>query len=163
MTGAHLHLLVNHVPVLGAAFALLFLGIAVVRPDGEGWLRGGLLLLAIALAGDVAAYVSGEPAADAIVGAPRTSDAALAAHHARAAYVLATGALALVAASIVLLVRRRRRAALWARAALAAGTLVHAAALSWTALAGGAINHPELRAPGPPASEPVRADHHHDH
>src|SRR4051812_35737295 len=69
MTGAHLHLLVNHAPIFGAVFALcLFLASYLWAPDV---LRrtAFVLLIFTGLAG-VAADLTGDPAEDVIRGFP---------------------------------------------------------------------------------------------
>ena len=81
MSGAHLHLLVNHVPILGTALASLLLLIALHSRDRQAWAHCSLLVLAISVAGGVAAFFSGDPALNAVDGMPRTSGHALQQHH----------------------------------------------------------------------------------
>lgn len=160
LNGAHVHLLVNHIPVLAAGFALVFFILALWR-NSDGWLRGGLLLLVFALAGDLAAYLSGPSAVHAIAGMPRSSDAALEAHHARAGYAIVTGVIVVVVGAIALILRKRNpQRSSWAKIALAAATLVHALVLAWTSLAGGKINHPELQDAADQRSGAVAGDPH---
>lgn len=161
-SGAHIHLLVNHVPVLAAPFALCFFVLALGR-NSDGWLRGGLLLLVIALAGDAAAFLSGPAAVHDIVDLQRTSDVALEGHHARATYAMITAVIALVAAATAWFIRRKKPArSRWAAIALIAATLVHTLALAGTALEGGKVNHPELQDAAEQGAGPVHGDHHRD-
>jgi hypothetical protein len=65
MTGAHLHLLVNHIPILGSLFALALLVASIwFAPDV---LRRVALVLLIGVGiGGAVANFTGEPAEDAI-------------------------------------------------------------------------------------------------
>ncbi|HET9011333.1 MAG TPA: hypothetical protein VFN38_05925, partial [Gemmatimonadaceae bacterium] len=68
-SGAHLHLLVNHAPVLGSFFALALLVASLfVAPDVLR--RTGFVVLVVTALGAAAANYSGEPAEDAIRGFP---------------------------------------------------------------------------------------------
>jgi uncharacterized membrane protein len=65
MTGAHLHLLINHFPVIGLIFAIILLILAYLKPT-DGYLRSALVILVVAGALAVPTYFSGEPAEDTI-------------------------------------------------------------------------------------------------
>jgi hypothetical protein len=93
MNWAHVHLMINDLPILGSAFAFVLLAVASVSPARDGWARAGSLVLAIALFGVVAAFFSGDPAVDVVAGAPRTSAKALSDHHVRALVACAFSAL----------------------------------------------------------------------
>ena len=51
MNDAHLHLLVNHLPIIGMFLAAPVLLLAFARAEGLGALRAGALLLALAAIG----------------------------------------------------------------------------------------------------------------
>lgn len=144
MSAAHIHLVLNHVPVLGAVFAAVVLGVGLLRRD-ESWQRVALwTLLAVGIA-SVVVYLTGEPAEELVEGAAGFSHEALGRHEEVALWATwlggATGAAALVA-----LVRYRAKA--FSRA-VSVGVLVLALALvgvmGWTANSGGKVSHPELR------------------
>src|SRR5262245_41741450 len=84
MNWAHVHLLVNHVPILASLFAALFFVLALRVSTRTTWTQPGLVMLGIAVAGAFLAYLTGDPAADAIQGQARTSGHALEEHHVRA-------------------------------------------------------------------------------
>jgi hypothetical protein len=151
MTGAHLHLLVNHAPLFGALFALaLILASFVWAPDV---LRRTALvvLLGTALAG-VAADLSGDPAKEAIRGFPGVRRDDIHQHEAFAdkAYIAASllGVLALGA------LVRWRRTPLPQGATLGAlvGAAIVSGMMAYTALLGGRIRHTEVR-PGATAAD----------
>lgn len=157
MTPVHLHLLLNHVPVLGVAFGLLILlgGMAWRRADVT---RVGLALFVAAGLAAIPTYLSGEPAEEAVEHAAGTVEAWVEPHEEAALVSLvlveALGVLALG----TLWVHRRKPAVpqplVVAPAVLA---LVTAGSLSWTANLGGQIRHTEIRGGGssvlPPQGE----------
>ena len=79
MTGLHMHLLVNHAPILGAFFALALL--LVSFGYGQEVLRRTALvaLVVVAVAG-WAAKLTGDPAEDGVRGLPGVTRAAIHAH-----------------------------------------------------------------------------------
>ena len=158
MNGAHLHLTVNDVPIIAAFTAGALLTIALVVRSHDTWVRAGLLALAVAVGGGLVAVLSGIAASDVIVGMPRTSNKALSQHHVRAIVASSFMALAGLVGLIVFL-RARKRARAMGRGAIAtilAATIVAAATLAWTGLAGGRINHPELQHRGDLDEGPAR-------
>lgn len=144
-SGAHLHLLVNHAPILGSLFALA-LFVASYFTSAEILRRTAfVVLIGTAIAG-AAADLSGDSAEDAIRGFPGVRREVIKAHEEMAdkAYILADvlGVLALGA-----LVRWRRRP-IPASATLVAvlATAFVGGAMVYTALLGGQIRHTEVRA-----------------
>jgi uncharacterized membrane protein len=144
LSGAHLHLLVNHAPIFGSLFALLLL-VASYFTSAEIFRRTAfVVLIATAIAG-VAADLSGDPAEDAIRGFPGVRREVIHEHKEMAdkAYILADvlGVLALGA-----LVRwRRRPIPAVATAVMAVATAFVGGAMVYTALLGGQIRHTEVR------------------
>ena len=152
MTAAHLHLALNHVPVLGTLFATGLLAYGLWR-DHAGLQKGALGLLVAVGAVAVAVYLTGEPAEEIVDGLAGVSHEALEAHEAWGWYAaltsIGTGLLSLGA-----LLYRWAASALPRRIvrgvfllALAGSTL-----MVYTAALGGKVHHPELRA-GPTAVE----------
>lgn len=141
---AHLHLMLNHLPVIGAPILLLLLTIGLVRGPRELVTVALALVVGLAAAGAVV-YLTGEPAEDLIKQAPWFPDALAETHEESAAValvvVLATGALSVGA----LVFRRRMWGGRWLPrlvwGALAVSTLL----LGWTAWSGGQIRHDEIR------------------
>lgn len=145
MSAVHLHLLLNHLPVIGTVIALCLLAFAALRRDA--WLgRVSLAMLAAFAVAAVVTYLTGEPAEESVEGVAGVSEALIERHEEAA--LLATIALGVVgAASLAALVFfRRRTLPRGAMLGLLAVGLVPAGALAYTANLGGQIRHPEIRA-----------------
>jgi hypothetical protein len=151
ISGAHLHLLVNHAPVFGALFALALLAASFIwAPDV---LRRTALVVLVGTA--LAAFVSdqsGDPAEDAIRGFPGVKREAIHAHEdfAEKSWI-ASGIIGVLALGALI---RWRRAPI--PQGVAAGALLGAAVVSgmmaWTAQLGGRVRHTEIR-PGATATD----------
>ncbi len=144
MGGAHLHLLVNHAPVLGSLFALaLFAASYLWAPDV---LRrtAFVVLIGTALAA-AAADLSGDPAQDAVRGLPGVKRELIHEHEEMAEKAfIATGLVGVIA--LVLLVRSRRTPVPASSGAIGlVCAIVVAAMMAYTALLGGRIRHTEVR------------------
>ena len=160
VSGAHLHLLVNHVPILGALFALALL-LASYCYAGDVLRRSALVVLVgTALAASASDY-SGTSAKEAIRGLPGVRRDQIRAHEevAEKAYLGAAivGALALGA-----LVRwRRTPVPRGATLVMLLGTAVVSGAMAYTGLLGGRVRHTEVRPGAVPSDattvEPTRA------
>lgn len=147
MDTVHLHLLLNHVPVLGVVFGVLLYGAARFRRD-DAFARFALGFSAALAVVALVVYLTGEPAEEAVENLPGVSDAIIERHEDAA--LLATiamgsfGALALGA-----LVRFRRRAIpLWVTASGLIASIGLTAVMGWTANLGGQIRHSEIRSSG---------------
>lgn len=62
---AYLHLLSNHIPILGSLFGVLLLVVALVKPNLHTTLSAYLILLVSGIGG-IVAYFTGEPAEESI-------------------------------------------------------------------------------------------------
>ena len=146
LSPAHLHLMLNHIPVLGTLlFAPLVVGWGLLRRSRD-ITRVGLVLAVLLAVTAVPIYLTGEPAEDQLERRPWFDKQRVEAHEERAEIgliaVLITGAAALGA----LWVGRGGRPD---RPGLAAvvllGLVVSAALFALAALAGGEIRHDEIR------------------
>lgn len=157
MNQAHLHLLLNHVPVIGAIFCLLLLLVALLRKSDE--LKrvslGGLVLVSLLT---IPAYLTGEPAEKVVEHLPGVSEALIESHE-KAALVafitlLATGIVALGG-----LIWSRRRTALPGAVVTVALllTAVTVGLMAYTANLGGQIRHTEIRAGANSAAQSVES------
>src|SRR5689334_14228815 len=105
MNAPHLHLLLNHVPVLGTIFGLGLLAFAMVRRDPPlQRVACGVFVLAALLA--VPAYLTGEPAEATVKGLPGVVDQ-LIERHENAAGVALGGVIALGLAALAGMLRFR--------------------------------------------------------
>jgi hypothetical protein len=141
---AHLHLLLNHVPTVGAVVALGLLLLAFVRRD-EPLTRAGLEVLFVIAVLTLPVYMSGVGAQQKLRDQPELSDNAIRVHQdAALAGFTVTEFAGFVAWIALWQSRRRGRAA----GLVPAATLLSVVALVLMARAanlGGDIRHPEIR------------------
>ena len=145
MNQAHIHLIVNHVPIMGSLFAGVLLGVGLLRKN-ETLTRAGLVAVLAAGALCLPAQLTGEGAAEIAQNLPRVSRA-LIQNHAAAAELgfWALESAAALALFSLLLLKNASPKARW----IAWLTLV-TTALSFGLLAragnlGGQIRHTEIR------------------
>lgn len=144
MDAAHIHLMLNHVPVLGAVFGAVLLGVGLLRSD-ESWQRIALWTLLVTGVASVVVYLTGEPAEGLVEGAAGFSHDAVERHEEIAEWAMYTGG-AVGAASLGAIGWFRSRPL---PRGLMTGVFVLNLALvgvmAWTAQSGGKVSHPELR------------------
>jgi uncharacterized membrane protein len=148
MTAAHLHLAVNHVPVVLVPAAAVMLLYALLKKSVD-LIKGALALLIVSTMFGAAAFLTGEPAEDALMQIPEVSREAIEPHEELATFAAGATTLAGILALIVLLKWQPGGVTPWTMIATLVVALVAAGLLAWTAYLGGWINHPELR--GDPA------------
>ncbi|MBF9236582.1 hypothetical protein I2I05_04155 [Hymenobacter sp. BT683] len=145
MNQAHLHLLVNHVPILGSLFALVLLGAGLLQKNTT-MIRAGLVAVLAAGVLCLPAQLTGEGAAEVVQTLPRVSRALIQDHETAAeqGFWVLEGAATLALLALLLLKNNSPRARLVAALALVAtglsfGLLARAGSL------GGRIVHTEIR------------------
>jgi hypothetical protein len=142
---AHIHLMLNHLPVVSAPLLLLILTIGLLRRSGDLVTVSLVLVVGLALVTGVV-YLTGEPAEHLVAQAPWFRDALAEQHeeHASVSFVavLVTGTLAVAA----LVYRRRAVTSVWLSRLVWAGLALSTLLLGWTAWSGGQIRHEEVRA-----------------
>ena len=156
MNFAHLHLLLNHLPVIGVAFAFLVLAWGIYRKNEEV-IRTSLLLFVLVALITIPTFLTGDPARDYLrdMGVPRS----VVEPHDDAAGVTLTimevlGGIALLG---LFFFRKRERMPQWFLRVTLALALVAAASALWTANLGGQIRHPEASFGPPPAPASLHA------
>jgi hypothetical protein len=154
MSPVHLHLMLNHLPVVGALFALLLLAFAVFRASDElkKVALGALVIMALLA---IPVYLTGEPAEELAEKLPAITESVIEPHEDAAktafALILAVGAVALLG----LVVLRKKAVPQWFAISVLALSLPAAGALAWTANLGGKIRHTEIRSDASPAHSPA--------
>lgn len=145
MNPAHLHLALNHIPVVATLLAAILLGVALWR-RADGLLRTGAAVALGAALITAPVYLSGDPAEEQVEDLSGVTEAAIERHEdaagAAAGAVIALG----IAAAACLLRYRRAAVPRPAAAGLVALALVATALFARTANLGGEIRHPEIRA-----------------
>ena len=103
MDPAHLHLMVNHLPILGSILSLPLIGIAAWKRTEKGPMLAYATLLTLGAVGAVVSLRSGEPAEERVEDMPGVSERWIEEHEERAetatvlAVITALGALGAVA------------------------------------------------------------------
>ncbi|MGV3533198.1 MAG: hypothetical protein ACO1QR_12570 [Chthoniobacteraceae bacterium] len=135
--------MLNHLPVVGALFALLLLSWAILRSSAE-LKKVALGAFVIVAALSIPAYLTGEPAEELAENIPGVMESVMEPHEDSAkiafALILAVGAVALGG----LLVLRTKAVPQWFATSVLVLALAAAGSLAWTANLGGKIRHPEL-------------------
>jgi LPXTG-motif cell wall-anchored protein len=152
MNLAHLHLILNHLPVLGVPFGLALFGYGLWRKSDE-LKRAALAVLFLAALVTVPVYFTGEPAEDVVKGLPGVSRPMLGRHEdaATTAFIV-VGIAGLAALAGLLIFRRNKTLPTWYAGLMLAASLAASGLLVWTANLGGQARHPEIRAVPPPSS-----------
>jgi len=147
LSPAHLHLILNHIPILGTmVFAPLILAWGLVRRSRD-IVQAGLLLTVLLAVTTVPVYLTGEPAEEEIENQPWFSENLVETHEERAeaalVAVLITGAGAALA---LWRARKGKPLGTMLPGAVLAGLLVSAGFFAAAALVGGQIRHDEIQA-----------------
>ena len=170
-TPAHLHLAINHVPIIGLAVAALPLLIGILFKS-RGALASGLLAVILCVGTIPAIMETGEAAQESFVdgsiepGMDAAGKAAFREHSGRAKFtapvVYAAGLLAIIALAALIKFPRESAIISWA---VLIGVALSISLSVWTAEAGGRIRHSEFRVtplqslpgvvPPPPAATPT--------
>ncbi len=145
MNLAHLHLVLNHLPVLGTGFGLALLVYGLWRRSDELTKTALGVLVLVALAA-VPVYLTGEPSEELVEAVPGVSKPAMERHE-RAASFAFIGVLVVGVAAAAGLVFFRRGAALpgWFALPIVGAVLVVGSLMAWTANLGGQIRHTEIQ------------------
>lgn len=148
MTWAHLHLALNHVPVIGLPIALLLLAWALYRrsPELTRTSFGLLVLLGIVT---IIVQLTGEPAEDLVEGLPGVTES-LIERHEEAALIGTVGMtiLGLLAVFGLWRFRAGRTLSRWYPTVMLVAGVLLAGYLGWVANLGGQIRHSEIRSVG---------------
>lgn len=160
MNATHLHLVLNHIPVLGTVFGLLLLAFATWKNSADTK-RAALGLFSLAAMAAIPTYLTGEPAEDVVEGLPGVL-AALVERHEEAAGVALAGVLVLGVAAVVGLVffRQSRQMPRWYSMLVLSCALVVSGLLGWAASIGGQIRHTEIQSGAVTAVSQVQTAHH---
>jgi len=152
MSTVHIHLLLNHVPVIGAVIGLALLFMALARRSDE-LARVTFWLYAVLGAASIVVYLTGEPAEDAVENLAGVSKAIIEQHEEAALVATITmgaaGALALLAT----LVFRRKAIPRPVVGGSFVMALLITGLMGYTANLGGQIRHTEIGAGAVPSGE----------
>jgi hypothetical protein len=155
MNAAHLHLILNHIPVIGILAGFIILTWGVIRRSDEVKTLGLAALVVTALVA-IPVYLTGEPAEEIVENLPGVSKNLIELHEDSAKvsliFAMIAGGLAIVS-----LISRRLRSTVVAKVAIVSTLAVSLAAsilMARTANLGGQIRHSEIQAGAPTGGEP---------
>ncbi len=146
MNPAHLHLILNHIPVVGLGAALLLLFYAMARKNDElkRVVLAAFVLLALVT---IAVYLAGKAAEDSVEHLPGVSEAIINRHQdAATVSLVAIELLGAVSLAGLIFSRRSNSLLRWFAVISLVISLVAAGLITWTANLGGQIRHTEIRA-----------------
>ncbi|HEY9685595.1 MAG TPA: hypothetical protein V6C52_01320 [Coleofasciculaceae cyanobacterium] len=145
MSPVHIHLLLNHVPVLGGLLSLLLLVIGgLTKSRTTGRIALGLLVFSALVA--IPVFLTGEPSEEVVEGLAGVSENLIEQHEDSAKIALAAiGASGLVGALGLVLLRRKQTLPKWLMVSLIGILLVSNGLMIRTANLGGQIRHSEIR------------------
>ncbi len=144
MNWAHVHLILNHIPLIGVGFTILLFIIALIRNSKE-LLTVSLIFTIIVALWAIPAYLTGEPAEEIVEELPGISENLIERHEefAEKSFILleVVGGLALMT---LIAKRYSKRMGGWLMVITLLGLLVGGGMIAWTSNLGGKINHPEI-------------------
>ena len=152
MNAAHIHLMLNHVPLFAATAVTVLFAVALVLRH-QGVARAGLVMAILAALVAVVVYLTGEPAEELVENLPGISEATMETHEEAA--LVATIILSVFALVAVYgLFALRHGVSMWFTKILLVLSLVPLATIAYTAYLGGQIRHSEIRpeSVGPPGA-----------
>ena len=162
MNLAHLHLMLNHIPVVGTlvAGALFVLALRWRNPQLERVALGFLLAFALLT---IPVYLTGEPAEHVVERLPRVAEPVIDRHeHAALATLVAVEVLGASALAGLALFRRRLLPRAFA-VGLVALMGITSGLFDWTGYLGGQIRHTEIRSASSTSAGPMAVSKRHQH
>ena len=146
MNATHLHLMLNHIPVIGTGFALLLLLVALAKRSDE-WKKVSLWFFVLIALLTVPAYVTGEPAEDGVKGLPGIAKAVIEQHEEAAGVAFGgTALVGVLALTGLVRFRRGRPVPGWFAGAIVLLAVIAGGLMAWAANLGGQVRHTEIRA-----------------
>lgn len=148
MSPVHVHLVLNHVPVIGVVFGLALLAYGRFARSEDVW-RAALWTFVVVGVLSALTYLTGEGAEETVEHLAGVWAPGIEVHEETAmlATIAAAGLAMLALAEIIL--ERLQRAPSWFRILTFSGAMLVAALMARTAYLGGSIRHTELGEAGP--------------
>jgi len=152
MSAAHVHLVLNHVPILGFAFGFLLLSWARWR-NSEETARAALALLTVVGLTSIAVFLSGEPAEEIVEDLAGVSHDAIEVHEEFAELAMIVAVVVGLAAGGALVAFWKRTMPSWVMNVALVASFVTFGMMTYTGFQGGQIHHQEVRPEGVPAEQ----------
>lgn len=158
MNLVHLHLVLNHLPIVGTIFALLLLAAGLFWQKDE-LKKAAMWAFCLVAAFAIPAYLTGEPAEEVAEKLPGVTETIIERHEdaAKIALILVLSLGTLSGAGLI--ATRAKPVPRWLASGLLAVSLTTSGLMAWTGNLGGQIRHTEIRA-GAPALPPQSEKEH---
>jgi hypothetical protein len=147
MSAAHIHLLLNHIPILGSIFGLLLLGYGMLRKSDEIQ-KTSLGVFVITALLTIPVYLAGDGTAEIVSNLPGVSTAIIQQHNKAATITLIAieilGVVSLLGLFLSWCSRRELRN--WMTLGVLILAMISSGLGAWTGSIGGQIRHTEVRA-----------------
>lgn len=140
MNGAHLHLILNHIPLVGLGFGFLLLCYALLRGEKDTRNAGLLVIIAAGLIA-VPTFLTGDPAEDVVRGIAGISRESIHHHERIAQLALISSLAAALAAAAEWFTSSRKSWMIWVVLLVTLASLIF---MGYAANLGGQIRHSEL-------------------
>lgn len=149
LSWVHIHLLLNHFPIVGAIFGLLLLSYAFIkRSEDLKWASYWVFVIVALIA--IPTYISGTQAEETVEKLPGVTDVLIHKHQAIANQAaIALGILGAMGLAGLFLFRGDRKPQRWFPTSVLVVAIVATGLVCWTGLQGGIIRHTEVRADTP--------------
>lgn len=145
LSWVHIHLILNHFPIIGAIFGLLLLIFALVRKSKELKLASYWSFIIIALIA-IPVYFSGTRAATFASNLPAVSDSIIHSHREVAEQsLIVLEILGVISLAALFLFRGAKKDPTWFTPTLLILAVIATGLVSWTGIRGGVIRHTEVR------------------
>lgn len=145
MTGEQFHLMINHLPIVGALLGLMLVAFSAVRTGDSGVRYAAALVLALSAAGGGAAFYSGEDAEHAAEERPGYNEDLVEEHEDGAKWAgILLGAAAAVGGWLCFLTVKGRPVPVAGTAGWLVLSALAAASMARTGMAGRVMEHGEL-------------------
>lgn len=144
MNLAHVHLLLNHFPVIAVPIGMVFL-IHSLWTSNIFATKFAYLFLFVTSLSVIAVYLTGEPAEKVIKHFPSVTEAFIEPHEEAALFALILTLIMGAASFIAMLIKQDGTKATLARNSVITASLLAIGALSYTAFLGGQVRHTEIR------------------
>lgn len=151
MDAAHLHLLLNHAPVVGLVFSSLLLAYGLAIRSDEVT-RAGFWALGLVGLAAVVVYLTGEPAEELVEGLPGFSHDIMERHETAALWATSVTAAVGAAALGGLYVYRDATVPRKVGVLMLVLSVVAIVPMGWAANLGGQVRHEEIRGPAAPGA-----------
>lgn len=141
----HLHLILNHVPVIGVIFGFLILSYAMMKKN-QDLIQVSLAIFVTTALVAVAVYFTGEPAEETVEHLAGVTESSIERHEEAALFaLLGASALGIIALGGLLAFKWLKAKTKMLAAIALVGSLIVSGLMAWTATLGGQIRHSEIR------------------